>query len=360
MIQFINGRCPYCETVFDAGKNTKSNIYKHIRLYATKGPLTRKKHPELGSDAYKEIAQRFRTIAKSAEEKLEMTAARRKRSREPEGVKQKGSGSVNVPMDLEVKKEEEEWLLKLSFEVRERIAKAFRNLMYSPGGCSLTDNARSHIDNPNVIPKPTNTLPLNPSFPQIVFHYLPFETCISHDNRPIFVSEHSDLAILSQSHYDQVLQTRQCSKRVLENVWTQWLRLGDNERNLQYQEANDMKSRWLLFQKVLKGKHGYDLQREHFQEECYEQGYAEIASLLKDGTIWGDVRWESFEYFAELYKPLPKVPGTVVPPRIEDGDEQNGNEQDGEKLDYQGVRGRWPMLSLKEKCVIPGTSSPEL
>ena len=80
-IQFINGRCPYCETVFDAGKNTISNIYKHIILYATKGPLTRKKHPELGSDAYKEIAQRFRTIAKSAEEKLEMTAARRRRSR---------------------------------------------------------------------------------------------------------------------------------------------------------------------------------------------------------------------------------------------------------------------------------------
>jgi hypothetical protein len=133
MIQFINGRCPYCETVFDAGKNTISNIYKHIRLYATKGPLTRKKHPELGSDAYKEIAQRFRTTAKSAEEKLDMTAARSR-----EGVKQKGSGSVSVPMELEVKKEDEERSLKLSFEVRERIEKAFRNLMYSPGGCSLS------------------------------------------------------------------------------------------------------------------------------------------------------------------------------------------------------------------------------
>lgn len=356
MIQFINGRCPYCETVFNAGKNTKSNIYKHIRLYAVKGPLKRKKHPEVGSDAYKEIAQRFRTIAKSAEEKLEMTAARRRRSRE--GVKQKGSASVGVPMELEVKKEEE-GSLKLSFEVRERIEKAFRNLMYSPGGCSsVTDNARSHIDNPNVIPKPTNTLQLYPSFPQIVFHYLPFKTCISHDNRPICVSEHSDLAILSQSHYDQVLQTRHCSKRVLENAWTQWLGLGDNERDLQYQEAKDMSSRWLLFQKVLKGKHGYDLQREHFQEECFEKGYAEIASLMKDGTVWADVGWESFEYFAELYKPLPKVPGTraaVVPPRIEDGEEQAAD-----KCDYPGVRGRRSMLSLKENCVIPGTSSPEL
>jgi hypothetical protein len=119
-----------------------------------------------------------------------------------------------------------------------------------------------------------------------------------------------------------------------------------------------MTFRWLLFQKVLKGKHGYDLQRERFQEECYEKGYAEIASLLNDVTIWADVRWESFEYFAELYKPLPKVPGTraaVVPPRIEDEDKQ-----DGEELDYQGVGGRRSTLSIKEKCVIPGTSSPEL
>jgi hypothetical protein len=38
---------------------------------------------------------------------------------------------------LEVKKEEE-GSLKLSFEVRERIEKAFRNLMYSPGGSSLS------------------------------------------------------------------------------------------------------------------------------------------------------------------------------------------------------------------------------
>lgn len=222
----------------------------------------------------------------------------------------------------------------------------------------MTDNARSHIDNPNVIPKPTNTLPLNPSFPQIVFHYLPFETCISHNNRTICVSEHSASAILSHYHYDQVLQTRRCSKHVLENAWTQWLGLGDNERNRQYQEAKDMTFRWLLFQKVLKGKHGYDLQRERFQEECYEKGYAEIASLLNDVTIWADVRWESFEYFAELYKPLPKVPGTraaVVPPRIEDEDKQ-----DGEELDYQGVGGRRSTLSIKEKCVIPGTSSPEL
>jgi hypothetical protein len=118
MIQFVNGRCPYCETVFDAGKNTISNFYKHIRLYATKGPLTRKKHPGFGSDAYKEIAQRFRPTAKSAEEN--------------------GVGSVSVPMELEVKKEDEERSLKLSFEVRERIEKAFRNLMYSPGGCSLS------------------------------------------------------------------------------------------------------------------------------------------------------------------------------------------------------------------------------
>jgi hypothetical protein len=119
-----------------------------------------------------------------------------------------------------------------------------------------------------------------------------------------------------------------------------------------------MTSRWLLFQKVLKGKHGYDLQRERFQEECFEKGYAEIASLMKDGTVWADVGWESFEYFTELYKPLPKMPGTpaaVVLPRIEDGDEQ-----DGENLDYPGVRGRRSMLSLKENCVIPGTSSPEL
>ena len=354
MIQFINGKCPYCETVFDAGRSTKSNFYKHIRYYATKGPLARKKHPELTSDSYKEIEQRFRKITKSPEEKLEMAAARRKRS--CEGVKQKGSRSVSVPMELEVKKEEE-WPLKLSFEVRERIAKAFQNLMYSSGGCSLTDNVRSHIDNPKVIPKPTNTLPLNLSFPQIVFHYLPFETCISHDNRPICVSEHSDLAILSQYHYDQVLHTRQCSKRVLENAWTQWLGLGDSEQNLQYQEAKDMKSRWLLFQKVLKGKHGYDLQRERFQEECYEKGYAEIASLLKNGTIWADVRWESFEYFAELYKPLPRMCGM----RIEDGHEQDGDEQDGGKLDYQGVRGRSLAIpTLKEKCVIPGTPSPEL
>jgi hypothetical protein len=52
---------------------------------------------------------------------------------------------------------------------------------------------------------------------------------------------------------------------------------------------------------------------------------------------------------------MPGTPAAVVLPRIEDGDEQ-----DGENLDYPGVRGRRSMLSLKENCVIPGTSSPEL
>jgi len=360
----MNGnKCPFCNQVFNAGKKTNTNIFRHIRKFAHKPSEKRGNHPEINSPEYQDFEKKhFRRIAKSPDEKTTMSAARKQRSRER--VKQKGSGSVNVPLtpqmpEVEVKKEEDEsWSLQLSREVRERIAKAFQNLLYSPDTCSLTENARSHIDNPEAIPRPTNTLPLNPSFPQIVFYYLPFETCISNENGPTCISEHSDFAILSQYHYDEVMQTRLCSKYVLENAWTQWLKLGDrSEWSLRYQEAKDMRSRWLLFQKVLTGKHGYDLQRQHFQEECYQKGYAEIASVMKDGTLWRDVHWESFAYFAELYKPLPKVSGTgaaVSPPSIEDAVEES---EDG---DYPGVRGRRRGWSLKGKCVIPQTRSPEL
>jgi hypothetical protein len=150
--------------------------------------------------------------------------------------------------------------------------------------------------------------------------------------------------------------------RELENSWTQWLTLGecheDKQRDLQWEEAKNMRSRWLLFQKVLTGKHGYDLQRERFERECYKKGYAEISSLMKGGTIWADVSWDSFAYFAELYQPLPLVPGTssaAVLPRIEDA-----FKRDGQKVSYKGVRGKRSLRDLKENCVIPETPSPEL
>jgi hypothetical protein len=136
MIQFINRRCPYCKQVFNAGKNTKTNIYKHIRYFAIKPPEKRGNHPDLESDAYKEVALRFRKIAKSPEKRRKITAASKKRS--CQGVEQTGLRSVSVCRDLielEVKKEDEVLSLQLSFEVRERIAKAFRNLLYSPDAC---------------------------------------------------------------------------------------------------------------------------------------------------------------------------------------------------------------------------------
>ena len=149
---------------------------------------------------------------------------------------------------MEMKKEEDELLsLQLSSEIRERIEKAIQNLLYSPIiNYLLTDNAiSSHIDNPEVISRPINMLPLNPSFPQIAFHYLPFKACINHDHHPNDISEDSDFVILNQYHYD-LLQNR-CSRRVLEDAWTQWLRLGecqnDQEQNMQWREAKDMRSR---------------------------------------------------------------------------------------------------------------------
>ena len=79
---------------------------------------------------------------------------------------------------------------------------------------------------------------------------------------------------------------------------------------------------------------------------------------MKNDIIWTDICWDSFEYFAELYKPLPKMSGTdmaVLSSRIEDVDKQNGG-----NVNYQDVRRRQSMRDLKEKCIISGTSSPEL
>lgn len=91
--------------------------------------------------------------------------------------------------------------------------------------------------------------------------------------------------------------------------------------------------------------YGYDLQCEHFEQECYEKGYAELAALMKDGIVWADICWDSFAYFAELYKPLPKMLDTamMLPSPIEDGDKQNKG-----KLDYQSVTGRRPVRDPKE------------
>lgn len=106
-----------------------------------------------------------------------------------------------------------------------------------------------------------------------------------------------------------------------------------------------MRSRWLLYQKVLVGFHGYDIQRERFEQECYEKGFAEIVSLLDEGMVWSDICWDSFSCFAELYKPLPGI----FMANLDDADAQHGN-----KL---GVSRRGSRRNL-EKMIIPG--SPEL
>ena len=80
----MKGKCPFCDMVFDAGNKINTNINKHIRMMAIKSQEKRGNHPEKDSVAYKEVEKirRFRKMAKSSEEKIKMTAARKKRSRE--------------------------------------------------------------------------------------------------------------------------------------------------------------------------------------------------------------------------------------------------------------------------------------
>src|SRR5271169_328722 len=166
-------KCPFCDTGFDAGKKTNSDMNRHIRTMASKAHAERGDHPEVNSPAFAELAKRlgFRKISKSLEEQREMTAARKKRSREAKKKIRSGNVSVGDPMEME--KEDELSSLQFNSEITERIAQAIKDLMYSPKYYSLTENTRLHIDNPEVIPKPIDTLPLDPSFPQIAFHYLP-------------------------------------------------------------------------------------------------------------------------------------------------------------------------------------------
>jgi hypothetical protein len=102
---------------------------------ASKQAAERGNHPEVNSPAYEELAKTrgFRTLAKSLEERKEMTAARKKRFREAQKKIRSGNVSVRDPTEMDIKKEEDEFSsLQFSSEVRERIAKAIQKLMYSP------------------------------------------------------------------------------------------------------------------------------------------------------------------------------------------------------------------------------------
>lgn len=117
----MNGKCPFCNQVFNAGNKTNTNIYRHIRKMAVKPLGKRGNHPSKDSKAYEELAARlrFRKVGKAAKEKKKMASARDKLA---------PTESRSVGDLMEVKREEEMSSLQSSSEVRERIAKAIQKL----------------------------------------------------------------------------------------------------------------------------------------------------------------------------------------------------------------------------------------
>lgn len=71
-------KCPFCSVKFDAGRNSQSNFYKHMRRYAEKPEWGRKGHPAADSDVFKQFARRFKEWSGSEQEKKERKAVSQK------------------------------------------------------------------------------------------------------------------------------------------------------------------------------------------------------------------------------------------------------------------------------------------
>lgn len=170
---------------------------------------------------------------------------------------------------------------------------------------------RSDIEDPKVIPKPVETLCDNPSFPELVFHYLSSDA-LSPDNRR---SHHNQRSRVHQIPYDRHILTlkRYCSKSVLDTACNKWEGLNEVQQKMQWEMAKEMKSRCDLYRQVWNGIHTTVLEEyAHFKSQCFQSGFAELKSLLETGVKWEAVTWERFGDFEGLYEPLPMSGGEVA------------------------------------------------
>jgi len=165
--------------------------------------------------------------------------------------------------------------------------------------CCLLRITSSDIEDPEIIPKPVETLCNNPSFPELAFHYLPLETCLKH-NRP---------NSLNDRHY--LLLRRHCSLDVLETAWNEWQMLkgsheGEIQQKVLWEGVKEMKSRCDLYREVWDGLHSPDPETHNwFRYQCFQKGVVELKSLLERGVEWEALTWETFVDFEGLYEPLP-------------------------------------------------------
>jgi len=169
-------------------------------------------------------------------------------------------------------------------------------------------NGRIHILSTEKIPRPMNTLRINPSFPEIAFHYLSPDECRNHSNINNNTPPGPEISILNKYHYNCLRSL--CPKKVLNTAWKEWKRLGefkngDKQRFVQYGEASSMKQRYELYQEVWKGTQGTQEEYYEFLDDCMGKGSEEIEQILDQGTKWKDVKWDMFEDYLDLYEELP-------------------------------------------------------
>lgn len=316
-----DSRCPFCDATFKAGaRTTRSNINKHIKKMAHKTDERRGNHPRIGTQAFAEIARQrgFREVAPSEAVRKQKEIARKRKWRS-KGNEEKAS-DMDLDVDLDVDQHNPQ---TIDSKILARVEFAFERLRYVISQ-KLLRITRSDIEDPEIIPKPAETLCDNPSFPELAFHYLDLDTDLNHNRRN---SPHRSPYCLNDCHY--LLLRSYCSMNVLETAWKEWQTLknsqdGESQQKMLWERAKEMEIRRDLYRKVWDGLHSQYPETHEcfkfqcfqrgvvdpethkcFKFQCFQRGVVELKSLLDRGVEWEALTWKTFGDFEVLYEPLP-------------------------------------------------------
>lgn len=169
-----DSRCPFCDATFKAGvRTTRSNINKHIKKMARKMDERQGNYPRIGMQAFAEIVRQrgFREIAPNEAVRKQKKIARKRKWRS------KTKEEKASEMDLDVEQQHSQMI---DSKILARIEFVFECLRYIISQ-KLLRITRSDIEDPEIIPKPAETLCDNPSFPEFAFHYLPLNIYLNHN-----------------------------------------------------------------------------------------------------------------------------------------------------------------------------------
>ena len=144
---------------------------------ARKTDERRGNHPRIGTQAFAEITRQrgFREVAPSEAMRKQKEIARKRKWRSKR--KDEKASERDLDMDLDVEQQNSQ---TIDSKILARIEFAFERLRYVISQ-KLLRITRSDIEDPEIIPKPAETLCDNPSFPELAFHYLPLDTCLNHN-----------------------------------------------------------------------------------------------------------------------------------------------------------------------------------